>query len=187
MERDLGSLNLNFKQEKENLERVTVKDLGEKGKGLVAKRNFKAGEEVFVVNGETIGYATDYTIPLNEFEKVEPRLSKTVAQYMNHSCNPNIAPDQSNPRMYRSMRDIQKGEEVATNYAFLGYEFGQEMSIDGKERKTFDLECRCGSKSCEGKMRGYKNLTPEERLKSELYVLPFLLDDEKYPYVPLTE
>ena len=180
-------LNLDLKQEKENLERVSVMDLGEKGKGLVAKRDFKAGEEVFVVNGETINYATDYTMPLGEVEKVEPRLSKTVVQYMNHSCDPNIAPDQSNPRVYRAVRDIQEGEEVATNYAFLGYEFGQEMSIDGKERKTFDLGCRCGSKNCKGKIRAYKNLTPEERKKYRSYVLLFLLDDEKYPYVPPTE
>jgi hypothetical protein len=186
MERIIEHSNLDLKQEKENLKKVEVLDLGEKGKGLVARRDFKIGEEVFVVNGETVNYATDYTIPLDEIYRVEPRLSKTVAQYMNHSCDPNIAPDQSNPRMYRAMRDVTVGEELVTNYGFLGYEFGQEMTIDGASKKEIDLVCKCGSKNCKGRMLGYKNMIPEDRQKYKKSVLPFLLDEEKHPFTPPT-
>lgn len=176
-------LNIDMPTERDNLARVEVKKLGEKGNGLVAKKDFLEGEEVFVVNGQVINYATDYTIPISETDKIEPRISKTVAQYMNHSCNPNIAPDQENPRIYRAIRRIKKGEELVTNYAFLGYEFGSEKSLDGQNNLDLDLTCKCGSANCKGKMYGYKNMSPEESEKNKKFVLKFLLDEEKYPYI----
>lgn len=120
-----------------------------------------------------IDYATDYTIPINETEKVEPRINRSIAQYMNHSCEPNIHPDKHG-RKYLAMRDIRAGEEAVTHYGFLGREFGDEKTIDGAESVELDLTCYCGTKSCTGKLRAYNELTDEEKERYKEYVLPFL-------------
>lgn len=170
---DRDAPNINLEQEKGNMQNVEVREIAEKGKGLFAKRDFKKGEVVFEILGGVIDYATDYTIPINETEKVEPRLNRSIAQYMNHSCEPNIHP-RNDGRTYLAMRDIQTGEEVATNYAFLGFSFGKEKTIDGSENITFDLTCYCGSKKCKGVMTAYSGLTDEEKKEYKEYVLPFL-------------
>lgn len=164
---------LNLEQEKENLENVEVQELEGRGKGLIAKRDFKKGEIVFRVHGDVIHYSTDYSIPLNETDYIEPRLSGSVAQFMNHSCNANLYPSKDG-RSYIAMRDIQAGEEVATNYGFLGHAFGEEKTIDGENSIYLDLTCHCNSEQCKGKIRGYDEFTPEEKVKYKNYVLPFL-------------
>jgi SET domain-containing protein len=168
-------MEINLEQEKQNLENVEVREVSGKGKGLFAKKNFKKGDLIWVLYGDTVNYATDYTIPINEFEKVEPRLAMSVGQFMNHSCDPNIHPDKTG-RNYLATRDIEQGEELATNYAFLGYDFGGEKTIDGKEEISFDKVCHCGSRNCKKILVGYKGLTKEERKKWKDYVLPFLLN-----------
>jgi len=170
---DTSIHDINLEQEKGNMQHVEVRSIPKKGRGIFAKRDFKKGEVVFEIFGNTIDYATDYTIPLNEKEKVEPRTNKSIVQYMNHSCEPNIHP-QKDGRKYLAMRDIQSGEEVVTNYAFFGFEFGQEKTIGGSEQITLDLTCHCGTAHCKGQLTGYNGLTDEEKERYKDFVLPFL-------------
>ncbi|MDQ5957158.1 MAG: uncharacterized protein QG614_133 [Patescibacteria group bacterium] len=166
-------LNIDFEQEKDNLLRVEIKNIEGKGKGLITKKDFKKDEVVFEVIGNTITYATDYTIPINETEKVEPRLSKSIAQYMNHSCEPNIYPSKDG-RKYLAMKYVEQGEELVTNYAFLGFNFGEEKTINGKEPKKINSNCHCGFKNCKGKITAYNDLIDDEKEKYKDFVLPFL-------------
>lgn len=154
---------------------VEVRETDGKGKGLVATRNFRKGETLFVVEGEIIHYATDYTIPINEKDLIEPRLSGNISQFMNHSCNPNIHPSKDG-RSYIAISDIDTGEEVATNYGFLGHVFGKERTIDGTSPISVGLTCHCGALNCKGKLRGYDEFSNEEKEQYKEYVLPFLLN-----------
>jgi len=164
-------------------ENIEVKESPGKGKSLFAKRDFKKDEIVFVAFGKIVDYHTDYTIPIDHDLMIEPRTPEgNLVQYICHSCEPNVGiQDRS---LFVAMRDIAQGEEIVTNYAFLGYEFGKEMNEDGQGRKAFDRTCRCGTKSCKGTMQAYKDLDPEEREKHRNYISDYLLDDEKYPYNP---
>lgn len=72
------------------------------------------------------------------------------------------------------MKDIRAGEEVASNYGFLGHAFGDERTIDGKHPISFDLVCHCRSNDCKGKIRGYDGFSPEEKEEYCNFVLPFL-------------
>lgn len=164
---------LNLEQEEKNLENIEVKELEGRGKGLVSRQDLKKGEVVFKVFGDVIHYPTDYTIPLNKTDYIEPRLSGSVAQFMNHSCNANIHPSKDG-RSYIAMRDIQMGEEIATNYGFLGHAFGEERTIEGKSPIFLDLTCHCHSDQCKEKIRGYDEFTPKEKAEYKDYVLPFL-------------
>lgn len=165
---------INLEREKENLENVEALNLEGRGKGLVAKKDFNKGETVFKIYGDIVHYATDYTIPLNESDYIEPRLSESIAQFMNHSCNANIHPSKDG-RSYIAIRNIQRGEEIATNYGFLGHAFGEEMTIEGKDPISVDLTCHCGSSNCKNKLRGYDEFTHQEKEEFKDYVLPFLV------------
>lgn len=160
---------------------IEVRDTGKYGKSLFAKRDFKKDEIVFVVFGKVVNYHTDYTIPIDHNLMIEPRTPKgNPVQYLCHSCNPNIGIHDRT--IFVAMRDILSGEEVLTHYGFLGYEFGCEMTENGKERKIFDSTCHCGAESCFGRMRGYSEFTPDERERYREYISDYLLDDNRYPY-----
>ena len=166
-----------------NAQNVEVKNTAAgAGESLFAKRPFKKGEIVFVVSGRVVNYATDYTIPIDHDLKVEPRIPGNEAQFLNHSCEPNIGINHRT--LLVAMRDIAEGEEVVTNYAFLGYEYGHEKTIDGSEKKVFDMTCRCGAKKCTGVLQCYKYMTPDDRATYKEYVSDYLWDENKYPYVP---
>ncbi len=165
-----------------NEEHVGVKEVARKGLSLFARHDFKKGDVVFVVSGKIVSYATDYTIPIDHELKIEPRVPGNEAQFMNHSCEPNIGV--LNRSLFVAMRDIVKGEEVVTNYAFLGYEYGHEMTIDGEEKKEFDRTCKCGALNCKGILQSYKTMPPEERNRYREYISEYLLDDMRYPYIP---
>jgi hypothetical protein len=162
--------------EQENIE---VKETTGKGKSLFAKRNFKKDDIVFVVTGEIVNYATDYTIPISENLKIEPRIPGGLSQFINHSCEPNVGI--RNRTLLVAMRDIEQGEEILTSYAFLGYEYGHEKTIDGKEKKGLNLTCNCGTKSCNGQLQSYKEMSREWREKYKEYISDYLLDETNYP------
>ena len=164
---------IDFEQEKENLINIEIKETKINGIGIFARKDFKRGEKVFYVFGKDTPYTTDYSIPINKLEKIEPRISKSMAQYMNHSCEPNIHPD-IHGRAYLTMRDINKGEELVTHYGFLGNDFGDEKTIDGEKDMQLDLICKCNTASCRGKLYGYKDFTDKEKKKWNKCVLPFL-------------
>lgn len=165
-----------------NLDNVEVKDTHKYGYSLFAKRNFKKDELVFVASGKIVNYHTDYTIPIDHNLMIEPRLPLSPAAFLCNSCNPNLGV--KGRTHFVAMRKIKKGEELCTNYAFLGYDYGEEKSISGKKGKVIDLSCKCGAKNCRGKLGCYKTLTPTLRKKYCPYISDYLLDNKKYPYRP---
>lgn len=96
-----------------------------------------------------------------------------MAQYVNHSCEPNIGV--KNRSVFVAMRDISKGEELVTSYAFLGYEYGKEMTVDGKEKVEVNRKCNCGTKSCTGYLQCYKDMSEERKVKYKEYIFDYLL------------
>lgn len=164
------------------LRHVEIRETKERGLSLFAKVDFRKGDIVLIAFGRIIPYATDYTIPIDYNLYIEPRGSGSPAQYINHSCEPNIGvKDRS---IFVAMRDIYKGEEVIPSYAFLGYEYGKEMTIDGRKGIVVDRTCRCGTPSCTGRLQCYKEMPPEWRSKYKEYISDYLLDYKKYPFVP---
>lgn len=161
---------------------LEVEEAGAKGKSLFAKKDFQKGDLVFVVYGAIVNYHTDYTIPIDHNLMIEPRTPGSPGQFLCHSCDPNIGV--KNRTLFVAMRDIKKGEEVVTNYAFLGYDYGNEKSLDGTKSLNLDVTCACGSANCEGIWGSYKHLSPEKRTLWREYISDYLLDDKRYPYVP---
>jgi len=166
----------------ENPEQVAVGDAGIKGKSLYARHAFKKGDIVLVISGSIVNYATDYTIPIDHELKIEPRIPGSESQYLCHSCEPNVGI--KNRTLLVAMRDIAEGEEITTSYAFLGYAYGEEKTIDNTDALPLDLTCHCGTASCHGHLQCYKWMPPAWRAEYREYVSEYLLDDDRYPYIP---
>ncbi len=160
---------------------VEVKETRERGKSLFARHDFTKDDVVFIAYGRILPYATDYTIPIDHNLYIEPRDPGGLAQFINHSCEPNVGV--KNRSVFVAMRNISRGEEILTSYAFLGYQYGKEMTINGKKTIIVDRSCRCGAETCIGKLQCYREMPPDWRLKYQAYISDYLLDDKRYPFV----
>jgi hypothetical protein len=64
-------------------------------------------------------------------------------------------------------RDIDEGEQIT-----------QDTSAYEYEVEHFSQECLCGSDICRGDVRGYKDLTKQQRESIREYTIPLLLHIE---------
>jgi hypothetical protein len=75
------------------------------------------------------------------------------------------------------MQDIKKDEEVTIDYAMIVLEF-PEPGQEGWENWNFEgwdgWKCKCGRETCRGKVKGYMQLTEEEKKKYSGYISEFI-------------
>lgn len=141
--------------------KIQVRNSAIEGKGLFAKAPFKKGEEFVVATGEEPVEVKVYTD--EEFKKfmewciangkewdavaigngkhratISDR-DKHPGNYGNHSCNPNVASNNSGGLIV--LRDINPGEEITIDYA--------QFST-----KDWSMKCNCGAKNCRGEVKG---------------------------------
>ena len=140
--------------------KIEVKKTKYKGLGVFATKNIKKGEIISTFNGGKVLKAKrcnylpikpenirDHTVQFGEEEYMYN--SKTLAQLLNHSCNPNCGI--KNLFDLVATKNIKKGEELNWDY---------EMTEDSDWR----LKCKCGSKSCRH-IIGAHNLMPKNLKK----------------------
>lgn len=151
-------------------ENIYVKDTGIYGKSLYTKKDFKKDELVFVAFGPIIKDSNFYTIPIAKDLFIEPREPEgNLSQYICHSCEPNVGV--KGRTFFVAMKDIKKDEEVTTDYAMICDEF-PEPAWKGWD----DWKCKCGRKTCRGKVKGYFQLSEEDKLKYKGYVSDFIIE-----------
>ena len=79
----------------------------------------------------------NYLFTLNPYWCLDGSVGGSGAEYINHSCTPNCyASIVKGHILYKSARDIKKGEELTIDYRF-----------DANVEK---VRCACGSKECRG-------------------------------------
>lgn len=123
--------------------KIEVKKSPIHGVGMFAKDDIAQGEVVFIKGGHILpknqffssGKINSY-LPLDdeyflaaESEDEEP----FVKLYNNHSCDPNCG--LRGEITFVAIRDIQKGEELTCDYAFI-------------DNEDYRFECSCGSPRC---------------------------------------
>lgn len=96
-----------------------------------------------VLNGET----KDLAIMINEEFCIGPKYELEIedSDFFNHSCNPNAG--LRGQIFLVAMRDIQRDEEVAFDYAMVLYESPGNL-------ENYEFYCHCGSGNCRGKVTG---------------------------------
>lgn len=126
--------------------------------GIKALADIPANRKVIEYTGEKINRmetkrradSTDlhYLFTLDSYWTIDGTVGGSGAQYINHSCDPNVrAVIQKGHINYYSARDIKKGEELLIDYHF--------------DPDVEKVECRCGARIC----RGTINLKKESKRK----------------------
>lgn len=142
---------------------VTVKDAGNKGKGVFALRAFHKGDFIFrrrhgrvVLNRETALLSEEDRRHLTELDFETSAVLLPPGCYLNHSCDPNSM--RSGVNVF-AWRDIRRGEEITIDY---------RLNAVGGER----WKCDCGSRNCPGEITGNFFALDEERQRSYLPYAP---------------
>ena len=78
-----------------------------------------------------------YLFTLDPYWTIDGSVNGSGAQYINHSCEPNlVARIIKGHIIYVTLRDIKKGEELTVDYHF--------------DKKVERVPCGCGTASCRG-------------------------------------
>ena len=115
--------------------------------GVYAGEPIPKGKKVIEYTGERISRREtkrraetaefNYLFTLDSYWTLDGSVNGSGAEFINHSCDPNIAAKVINGHiLYMSKRDIRKGEELTIDYHF------------PKEDET--VQCSCGTKKCRG-------------------------------------
>lgn len=138
------------------------------GYGVFAKQSIKKGEYIASFDGEILGwnaawnrYQLDHAI---QFEPRKWRLSRGLADKLNHSCEPNCGI--KNLFDIVAMKSIRKNEELVWDY---------EMTEDNET--GWDMNCECGARSCRKRIGAYRNMPDSVRKKYKEFISGWLIDE----------
>lgn len=117
------------------------------GSGVYATEFIPAGRKVIEYTGERISRRETkrraatrdliYLFTLNSYWTIDGSVGGSGAEYINHSCEPNLQSRIVKGHiLYISRRDIRVGEELTVDYNF--------------DKKVQKVPCRCGSAKCRG-------------------------------------
>jgi uncharacterized protein len=113
------------------------------GRGVFAKRDFRAGEFVLAfhgpVVGEEVGRELSDTVQIAPDRYVDPI---PPVKYVNHSCVPNTG--LKNGIELHAIRPIKAGEQICFDYSTCMGE------------KYWTMECECGCPECRGVVRDFE-------------------------------
>jgi len=136
------------------VERSTIE-----GRGLIAQGLIKAGEIISTVPpeaprtplAEVLSWPMEeqdaFLIHSYQLSETECVSEQDEAQYMNHSCDPNVWWLDDETMIAR--RDIRAGEEITYDYSTT------ELAV------PMDMACRCGSPLCRGRVTNRDYLIPD--------------------------
>ena len=118
---------------------LIVKKSNIHGMGVFANRDFRKGEIVIKYNLKHLTKEKFDILPKSEkhftsFQEGKYWLFSSPERYVNHSCEPNVNPN-FKERGDFAIRNIKKGEEIATDY--------RKDDVPG-----LNMGCNCGSKNC---------------------------------------
>ncbi len=141
---------------------VEVRSSGQLGRSVYALRDLKKGD--IVVKGiveKVIENRGEHTVTIHGVHVV----LEGPACLLNHSCNQNCMHVfiESGTFDFVARRDIDAGEQITHDTSAYEYEV-----------EHFSQKCLCGSDNCRGEVKGWKDLTEQEKDSIREYTIPFL-------------
>ena len=124
------------------------------GRGVFANRPIRCGEEILEFTGRRIGFEEALARGERQCDPLQigPREYIDIGEpavLINHSCEPNAGIH--NDRFLVAIADIAQGDQIS-------YDYSTTMDEDG-----WNLECRCETPTCRGKVGDFKTLPPALR------------------------
>jgi SET domain-containing protein len=115
--------------------------------GIYAAESIPAGRKVIEYTGERINRRETkrradssemiYLFTLDPYWTLDGSVGGSGAQYINHSCDPNLVTRIIKGHIiYMSAREIKSGEELTVDYRF--------------DKKVERVVCKCGAETCRG-------------------------------------
>ena len=141
---------------------VEVRSSGQLGRGVYAVREFKKGDVVIKgIVEKVIEKRGEHTFTIHGIHVV----LEGPACLVNHSCDPNSMHvfNESGTFDFVARRDIDANEQITHDTSAYEYEVEQ-----------FSQRCLCGSDNCRGEVKGWKDLTKQQRESIREYTIPFL-------------
>lgn len=141
---------------------------------LVSRRAIRSGSWLFAIDGVLTDVATRYSVQVGRGVHLDlpgrhgpdEITDHFYWRFTNHGCEPNAL---IRGREFFALKAIEPWQEITFNYNTTEYELAQPF------------DCRCGSDRCEGRIRGFRFLSPvaQDRLRPWLadHLLSFLEDD----------
>jgi len=150
--------------------KVEYKKSDIEGFGLFAKEDIPKGEIVGVIAGIVIPISEindyrervgDFGVQISDDFWVGPSSKEEIINggAVNHSCNPNVG--FKGEIILVAMREIKKGEEFTTDYAFY-------------HRTMNPFECNCGSPNCRRVITKEDWKIKDLQEKYKIYFVPYL-------------
>jgi len=141
--------------------------------GIVARREFAAGERVLEISGWSVAHRTGTSFEVERDRHLEP---SAFGAYLNHSCDPNCGAviDEQGALWIVARRAIAADEEVTIDYAMTEFETA-EMA------KT---KCRCGTAACRGRITGFRDLPEATKQAYACFIAPHLVDRRRESQAP---
>lgn len=119
--------------------------------GVFASQNINKSNIILQIKGMLVNVPSLYSIQIGTQSHLEPFAdSENEWKFLNHSCEPNALfnPDKL---IIIALRDIKAGEEICFNYHTTEYEISSPFL------------CKCSSKKCYGRIKGFNYLSEEEQ------------------------
>jgi SET domain-containing protein len=129
--------------------------LKDKGRSLFANKIIKKGEIVLRFGFDSISSynkASNESVQIDKDKFLDSKYYY-ASDFINHGCYANTKIDFESMN-FVSLRDIKKGEEITYNYLTTEYDL---------IRDNLDFDCKCGSKKCFGRIKGFKFLTDKQK------------------------
>ena len=131
-------------------DKIEIRHSGIDKVGMFAVAQIKKGEIVYIKGGHvlhrdelfTSGTINSY-LPISDeyfIGAISAEEEKDVKLYNNHSCNPNCG--MRGEITFVAIRDIEVGEELTVDYAFI-------------DNEDYSFECHCGSENCRHTITGF--------------------------------
>lgn len=150
-------------------EKVAIENSQINGKGMFAKEKIAKGEVVFIKGGHILKRDQLFaSVKINSYLPIDdeyfiaantPEEEEGIKLYNNHSCNPNCG--LRGEITFVAMRDIEKGEELTCDYAFI-------------DDDDYEFECTCGSDNCRKRITGQDWKIPELHSRYKEYFAAYL-------------
>ncbi|MFT7184327.1 MAG: hypothetical protein ACI9QC_000666 [Oceanicoccus sp.] len=143
-----------------------------KGKGVFAVVDFEVGD--IVMNDPIVRELTENSQHAAQIEANRFVQHGGLIPNVNHSCSPNcgiIINPETGAHGFVAVRPIKPGDELTFDY-----------STRNLEISYFDSECLCDSDNCRATLKGWKDLSQEEKdaiLASNVLVAPYLLERDR--------
>lgn len=145
--------------------KLTVNN-GPAGKQVQTEVAIASGEQIMPFYGRLTGAATRYSLQVGIDRHLEPdedgnHTGQYIWRFLNHHCDPNCKVDTDTLTLV-AIRHIGAMEELSINY----------NATEGILAEPFN--CVCGAANCAGIIKGYFELTEEEKESIEEITAPYL-------------